>query len=469
MAKIPFVSIIIVTYNGRHLLQECLDSVFSINYPNDRFEVILVDNNSSDNSISYVKKKFSKIILVESSENLGFTGGNNLGYEKAKGEYIVMLNSDTRVDENWLKFLVETASKPNVGLVSSKLYLATPFIELNIKSKTISRSDIDFSPIGVLVEDVVCQNPDLNSLVWYEQGFYPREDAVVSTQWTNGSGKVLLPFADPKQETYFITLHGHLSTQKLETKITLKMGKKRILSDKLNSNQVKQFTLTISKKDAKKNFIWLIQNAGNNILHDGHGKDRGSIIKIENKKRLEFYERDSQYFNKPVNLLAACGASCLVKKEVIDQVKFLDGYYFMYYEDLELSLRAWKMGWDIMYEPRSIVYHKHKATTGKISSPFFETLIERNHLVFILTHFSFFTFLTGFFIFMFNFFLSFFFIFILTFRENISMLKFWSARGDGRWKTLKYLAVNFVRLYRSKKYWKQNEKRSLAQFKNYLH
>ena len=100
----PLVSIIILNYNAGKLLLDCVDSVFSSNYKN--FEVIVVDNVSTDNSHKKCKEMFRKIVLIENKMNLGYCKGNNIGIENANGEYIIILNPDTVVEPNWIqKFL----------------------------------------------------------------------------------------------------------------------------------------------------------------------------------------------------------------------------------------------------------------------------------------------------------------------------------------------------------------------------
>ena len=100
----PLVSIIILNYNAGKLLLDCVDSVFLSNYKN--FEVIVVDNVSTDNSHKKCKETFEKIVLIENKRNLGYCKGNNVGIENANGEYIIILNPDTVVEPNWIqKFL----------------------------------------------------------------------------------------------------------------------------------------------------------------------------------------------------------------------------------------------------------------------------------------------------------------------------------------------------------------------------
>jgi GT2 family glycosyltransferase len=116
------VSVIVVNWNGAIFLKECLEALFRQTYPS--YEVILVDNASSDSSVSSVRKGFPQTKVVELSENKGFTGGNVEGLKVAEGEFIALVNNDARVDEKWLERLVEPMLRqPTVGICASRLLL----------------------------------------------------------------------------------------------------------------------------------------------------------------------------------------------------------------------------------------------------------------------------------------------------------------------------------------------------------
>ncbi|MEP7166993.1 MAG: glycosyltransferase [Candidatus Woesebacteria bacterium] len=462
MKSHPFVSIIIVNFNGRHLLDECLTALLSLNYPSRAFEIILVDNNSSDDSVPFVLKKFPKVKVVYSKENSGFTGGNILGYSQAKGDYIVLLNSDVRVDPEWLTSLAKTAADEKVGIVSSKLRFALPFIELGINSAAVPRSKvfhtIDHSPIGALIEDILCAPSTLGSLVYYKSGFYDKKDGGICTRRTSGKSTVLLPFDPGKSSNiYILTLHGLESKEALTLPVTLTINGEKIQEIQLHSHEATQVTLSIKEGQVKNNLIWLIQNAGNSILSNGYGKDRGNVILMRDNERLEFYEEESEYFSKRSELLAACGASMLIKREVIDHVGFLDGNYFMYYEDVEFSLRAWRAGWKIIYDPNSIGYHKHRATTGSQESAFFLNLVERNHLAFVIVHFPFWTVLSQLFLFVLRVTITTLKCFVFQFKDNEVRARIWRQKYEGRKAAVFYILKSFPRLWQARndmeRYW----------------
>ena len=86
----PLVSVIIPHYGGQSILQECISSLQNCNYKN--IEIIVVDNNSNDNSIDFINDSHLKIKLITSDYNRGFAGGCNYGVQFAKGEFILILN-----------------------------------------------------------------------------------------------------------------------------------------------------------------------------------------------------------------------------------------------------------------------------------------------------------------------------------------------------------------------------------------
>lgn len=115
------VSIIIVNYNTKKLTSDCINSIYQYT-TNINFEVIVVDNASNDGSVDLLKKD-KRIILIESSQNLGFGRANNLGYTYATGKYIFLLNSDTILLNNAVKILFDYLDNVDnqIGCVGSLL------------------------------------------------------------------------------------------------------------------------------------------------------------------------------------------------------------------------------------------------------------------------------------------------------------------------------------------------------------
>lgn len=118
----PLVSLITVNWNGKHLLNDCLTSLSRQNY--SPYEVIVVDNGSTDGSDDFVRQKFPDIELVQLPENHGFAGGNAEGLKVAKGEFIALLNNDACADEYWIENLIQPMlCDSTVGVCASKLFV----------------------------------------------------------------------------------------------------------------------------------------------------------------------------------------------------------------------------------------------------------------------------------------------------------------------------------------------------------
>lgn len=122
------VSVIILNWNGKQHLERCLSSVLRQTYPN--FEVILVDNGSTDGSVEFVRERFPEVRIIRNEENLGFAAGNNVAINATQGDYVATLNNDTQVDPDWLEALAKAAeADPKVGMCASKmLFLHQPDI-----------------------------------------------------------------------------------------------------------------------------------------------------------------------------------------------------------------------------------------------------------------------------------------------------------------------------------------------------
>jgi len=98
-------SVIIVNYNVRYFLEQCLHSVVKAS-KNLAVEIFVVDNNSADNSVEMVRQKFPEVIIIANKENLGFSKANNQALRIAKGEYCLLLNPDTVVEEDTFKKVI---------------------------------------------------------------------------------------------------------------------------------------------------------------------------------------------------------------------------------------------------------------------------------------------------------------------------------------------------------------------------
>ena len=114
------VSVIIPHYNGEEILKDCLQSLYKTTQV--AMEVILVDNGSSDNSISIIKSEFPDVIILQQEKNLGFAGGCNVGILASTSEFVLILNNDTTHENYWIEYLLETIkTNEKIAVVQPKL------------------------------------------------------------------------------------------------------------------------------------------------------------------------------------------------------------------------------------------------------------------------------------------------------------------------------------------------------------
>jgi GT2 family glycosyltransferase len=117
------VSVVIINWNGKHLLERCLPSVLGQVHVD--IEVVILDNGSTDGSVEWVKTQFPLVRVMCSDRNLGFARGNNEAIRATESRYVATLNNDTEPDPDWLSELVEAMdSSPTVGMCASKMVRA---------------------------------------------------------------------------------------------------------------------------------------------------------------------------------------------------------------------------------------------------------------------------------------------------------------------------------------------------------
>jgi GT2 family glycosyltransferase len=133
----PLISVVIVNFNGLRFLEPCFSSLAGQSFKN--FEIILVDNDSSDGSADYIREHFPSVTLIETGKNLGFAGGTNAGICVAQGDFILALNNDTIADSQFIENLIgPMMSDSRIGMCASKMLF--PDRRINSTGICISRS-----------------------------------------------------------------------------------------------------------------------------------------------------------------------------------------------------------------------------------------------------------------------------------------------------------------------------------------
>ena len=131
MTDKPEISIVVVNWNTRDLLRACLKSIYA-NMDDIAFEVIVVDNASQDDSADMVEQEFPDAVLIRSKENLGFTGGYNTGLRRARGDFLMIVNSDLELLPGSAAGMMDFMKKhPDVGMVGPKLISPDGTVQVN--------------------------------------------------------------------------------------------------------------------------------------------------------------------------------------------------------------------------------------------------------------------------------------------------------------------------------------------------
>lgn len=150
MSKTPLISFITVCYNGLkdtcELIESLQRTIQSVSY-----EIIVVDNASRENEAEIIRQKYAPAVkAIRSQQNLGFSGGNNLGIKEAKGQYIFLINNDTYLTDDGLHHLVERIeSHPQIGAVSPKIRFAFPPQDIQFAGYTpLSSVTLRNEPVG---------------------------------------------------------------------------------------------------------------------------------------------------------------------------------------------------------------------------------------------------------------------------------------------------------------------------------
>ncbi|MCX6743569.1 MAG: NAD-dependent epimerase/dehydratase family protein, partial [Candidatus Parcubacteria bacterium] len=151
-ASMEKIAIIIVNYNGREYINDCLGSLLVLDYPKEDSKIFFVDNASADDSVNFVSHNFSQVEIIVNKENLGFAEGNNVAIRKALAEnfdYLMLINQDTISEPDFLKKLVAAAeSGKQIAAVQPRIMLYPEKDKVNSLGNSIHYLGFGFSSGG---------------------------------------------------------------------------------------------------------------------------------------------------------------------------------------------------------------------------------------------------------------------------------------------------------------------------------
>ncbi|MFZ3059453.1 MAG: glycosyltransferase family 2 protein [Candidatus Methanoperedens sp.] len=302
------VSIVVVNYNGKKYLNACLSSMENQTYHD--FEVIFVDNASTDTSVEYVKAHFPSVRIIENEKNYGFAKGNNIGIKEAKGDLIATLNNDTEVTPAWLEELVRSInSDENVGMCASKLLFMKKRKMINSTGICISRSGAcwdrgmfecdngQYESIGEVFGPcagaAMYRKSMLEEIGLFDEDFYAyMEDADLAFRGRLAGWKCLYV---PKAVVY----HVHGGTAGYATDYTLYYGNRNIIWNSIK-NFPPRMLLTSLPWIIGRNIAvipyYILKGHGNAILTSKIGAIKGIPKMLAKKSKCSVDENKIQRF-----------------------------------------------------------------------------------------------------------------------------------------------------------------------------
>lgn len=140
--KTPFISILVLNWNGKRFIDGFFESITRQTYPKNRIEILFIDNASIDDSVVYFNDlDFPNARLIQTGHNYGYAGGNNFGFREAKGDYVAVCNNDLELAPTWLEELVKAALETDADVVVPKLVFAETKTINNAGSNIVPASD----------------------------------------------------------------------------------------------------------------------------------------------------------------------------------------------------------------------------------------------------------------------------------------------------------------------------------------
>ncbi len=166
--KHPTISIIIPVYNQAKWVQRCIRSLLNQNFKRDKYEIIIIDDASTDNSLSMLKKFDNEIILIKHKNNLGLPSALNTGIKSSQAGYIVRVDADDYVNENFLLFLYEFMEQ-NKEIDA----VACDYLLVDKKENVIERKNCNHYPIGC---GILFKTENLFEIGLYDEDFKLNEE-----------------------------------------------------------------------------------------------------------------------------------------------------------------------------------------------------------------------------------------------------------------------------------------------------
>ncbi len=350
----------VLNYNGGEHVLRALEALEATEWAGDRFEIVVVDNASTDGSPAAIEARFPGVELRRSPTNVGFPANNLALSDLDAVDFVALVNNDAFVEPGWLEPLVAALeADAELGAACPRIVFAASFAVVELTAPELRPGRGDGRVLGVRLHGARADGEDLLDRVAGAGVFGLERDAQGEPfRWTASRGPVALP-VDPVAGPWKVDLDVAAAQP---GPVSVRVADRHEMAE-LGTGDRCRLSVVVDGPA-----VDVVNNVGSVVLGDGSGADRG------------FQQVDGATFDEPTDVFAWCGAAVLLRPRYLADVGLFDERFFMYYEDTDLSWRGHAAGWRYRYVPDSRVRHLHAATAVE-GSPLFRHFVERNRLL----------------------------------------------------------------------------------------
>jgi GT2 family glycosyltransferase len=362
----PLVTVVVLNYDGAHLLPDCLDALAAQDLPDGRPAVWVVDNASTDGSLALLGDRYPWVRVLASPTNDGFAGGNNRALREVATPFVALLNNDARPEPDWLRRLLEPfaeAGADRLAAVTAKLVFAPRFLAVELATPGFLPGPLDGRRLGVRVYRVTVDGTDVTGRVlWDRVAYRPEGEGADRFRWTRPAGRLLVPVEGTAGADRPLRLGLRVAAE-----TTKWLGLAWAGGSGGGKAEPEPVDLEV-EVPAGVPLVDVLNNAGGIVFRDGYGADRAYQVP------------DRGQYQRPEEVFAFCGAAVCLRTAALAEAGLFDDDFFLYYEDTDLSWRLRALGWRIRYQPAAVARHLHAASSGEWS-PLFSFHTDRNRLL----------------------------------------------------------------------------------------
>lgn len=348
---VPNVRVVLLNFNGGQDIVDAVRSVTELDWPADRFHIVVVDNASSDGSPDVVATTFPDVQLIRSPVNVGFSANNLALADLDDVDFVALVNPDAIVDPGWLRVLVDAfEGHPRTGAACPRMLLHDRFVDVSV------HTDGDVILTGVTMGGV--DHLDACERAWRLLPSDQGPNAGPDDSWVLRNGTLTVPIPrDGARGMLAISLKSETSTEVTVSDRRLMVGPDGA-----------EVAVSAGRPYDVAN------NTGVRLLAGGYGADRHLGVRAD------------ELPTEPDEVFGWTGGGVLLRAEYLRDVGLFDDLFFLYYEDVDMSWRGRARGWTYRHVPDAVMWHRHAASTGD-QSGFFVFHNERSRLLFVFRHF----------------------------------------------------------------------------------